>query len=155
MMRRVRRLAAAGVVVTTACLAACPAPQDRAVIEPPTVTVVGRDFAFEAPDSLPPGPTRFAFRSVGTVPHEMAIARVKRGVSLDSVLRLELAGADITGLYDPGEGLLYTALGETVDAELLVTLEPGRDYVLNCTLEEKGKPHAMLGMVRGLRVPSR
>jgi hypothetical protein len=77
---------------------------------------------------------------------------VKRGVPLDSVLRLEVAGGNIDGLYDPGEGLLYTAVGETVDAQLLVTLEAGRDYVLICTLEKDGKPHSMLGMVRGLRV---
>lgn len=147
------------VIVCSAAMAiACassPAEQiGEQMAEPPVVQVVGHDFALDAPDSLPPGLTRFTFRSDGTVPHEVSIARVKQGVSLDSLLRLELNGADITGLYDPGEGLLYTDVGETVDAALLVTLERGRDYVLICTLDEKGKPHSMLGMVRGLRVTS-
>ncbi|MBY0489359.1 MAG: hypothetical protein K2R93_05915 [Gemmatimonadaceae bacterium] len=146
-MTRLRYLGAA-VVVWSACTVA-PAEHPVAV---PVVQIVGHDFAFEAPDSLPPGPTRFAFRSDGTVPHEVAIARVKRGVSLDSVLRVEIAGGDIDGLYDPGEGLLYTAVGETVTAELQVTLEAGRDYVLACTLEKDCKAHSMLGMVRGVRV---
>ena len=143
-----KRTAVWMLALTTACAVA---PAEKGV-EAPVVQIVGHDFALESPDSLPAGPTRFAFRSDGTVPHEVAIGRVKRGVSLDSVLRVELAGAEVAGLYDPGEGLLYTAVGETVEAELQVTLEAGRDYVLICTLEKDGKPHSTMGMVRGLRV---
>ncbi len=143
-----KRTAVWMLALTTACAVA---PAEKPV-EAPVVQIVGHDFALESPDSLPAGPTRFAFRSDGTVPHEVAIGRVKRGVSLDSVLRVELAGAEVAGLYDPGEGLLYTAVGETVEAELQVTLEAGRDYVLICTLEKDGKPHSTMGMVRGLRV---
>lgn len=136
----------AGAILLASCKTA--APPD----ELPLVNVIGRNFALEAPDSLPAGPTRFRFRNDGTVAHEVAIGRVKNGVSLDSLLRLELAGKDIEGLYDPGEGLLFANNGETIDSELVVTLEKGRDYVLICTLDEKGKPQSMLGMVRGLRV---
>jgi hypothetical protein len=143
-----RGLAASAAIAMTAC-ASTPVEEP---VEAAVVQVVGHDFALDAPDSLPAGPTRFHFRSDGTVPHEVAIARVKQGVPLDSVLRLELAGGDIDGLYDPGEGLLYTAVGETVDAELLVTLDAGRDYVLICTLEKDGKPHSTMGMVKGVRV---
>jgi hypothetical protein len=133
--------------LTSACAVA---PAEKPV-EVPVVQIVGHDFALESPDSLPAGATRFAFRSDGTVPHEVGIQRVKRGVTLDSVLRAELAGGDVEALYDPGAGLLYTAVGETVEAALQVTLEAGRDYVLICTLEKDGKPHSMMGMVRGLR----
>lgn len=136
----------AGAILLASCKTAAPPA------ELPLVNVVGRNFALEAPDSLPAGPTRFHFRNDGTVAHEVAIGRVKKGVSLDSLLRLELAGKDIEGLYDPGEGLLFANNGETIDSELVVTLEKGRDYVLICTLDEKGKAHSMLGMVRGLRV---
>ncbi|WP_373059715.1 hypothetical protein [Gemmatimonas sp.] len=131
---------------------ACASPPAEQIAEPPVVRVVGHDFALDAPDSLPPGLTRFTFRSAGTVPHDVSIARVKQGVSLDSLLRLELNGADITGLYDPGYLLLYTDVGESVDASLLVTLERGRHSVLICTREEKGQPHSTLGMVRRLCV---
>ncbi len=144
--------AAAAWTLLTVVAAACGSSSSGQPKEPPVVTVIGHDFALEAPDSLPPGPTRFSFRSDGTVPHEVGIGRVKRGVMLDSLLKVELKGADITGMYDAGEGLLYLAPGESVDAELLVTLERGRDYVLICTLEDKGKPHSTMGMVRGLRV---
>lgn len=132
--------------------AACAAPSPPPAQQLPVVEVIGRDFALEAPDSLPPGQTRFRFRREGTVAHEVAIARVRAGVSLDSLLRVELAGGNIDGLYDPGEGLLYADPGEVVEAELLITLEAGRDYVLICTLDKDGKPHSTLGMVRGLRV---
>jgi hypothetical protein len=150
-----KRACVATLLGAVAGVTACTSTRAESVSEPPVVTVVGRDFSFEAPDSLPPGATRFRFRREGTVAHEVSIARVTQGVSLDSVMRLELAGADITGLYDPGEGLLYAARGESVDAELLVTLERGRDYVLLCTLEEKDKTHSLLGMVHGLRVIGR
>lgn len=138
-------LATATVWLAAACATSRP-------VEPPVVQIVAHDFAFEAPDSLPPGPTRFHFRSDGSVAHEVGFARVKRGVSLDSALRIELAGGDPAGLYDAGEGLLYTNPGETNDSELLVTLEPGRDYVLLCTLETNGAVHSMKGMVKGVRV---
>lgn len=147
MRHAIRACCAALMLTLTACQASPPPPPDI-----PVVDVVGRDFALEAPDSLPPGPTRFRFRREGTVAHEVAMARVKAGVPLDSLLRIELAGGDINGMYDPGEGLLYLDPGEVIDAELLITLEAGRDYVLICTLDKDGKTHAMLGMVRGLRV---
>ena len=137
-------------LVSLTLLASCRTAATPA--ELPLVNIVGRNFALEAPDSLPPGATRFHVRNDGTVAHEVAIGRVKQGVSLDSLLRLELAGKDIDGLYDPGEGLLFANNGETLDSELVVTLEKGRDYVLICTLDENGKPHSTLGMVRGLRV---
>lgn len=132
-------------VTTLACATSRP-------VEPPVVQIVAHDYAFDAPDSLPPGPTRFHFRSDGTVAHEVGVARVKQGVTLDSALRVELAGGDPEGLYDAGEGLLFTNPGETNDSELLVTLESGRDYVLLCTLETNGAVHSMKGMVKGVRV---
>lgn len=122
------------------------------VASPPVVDVIGRDFALQAPDSVPAGPTRFRFRREGTVAHEVAIARVRAGVNLDTLLAIELKGGNIDGLYDAGEGLLYADPGEQVDAELLVTLEAGRDYVLICTLNKDGRPHSVLGMVRPLKV---
>ena len=47
-----------------------------------TVIIEGTDFAFVAPDTMSPGPTRFRFQRSGTVAHEMAIARVKAGTTL-------------------------------------------------------------------------
>ena len=144
-----RRLASWWLVL--AAIGGCPGA--RAL---PVIAVTGVDFAFIAPDSATAGPTRFRFTHRGTVPHELAIARVTLGVRVERVLDTELKGGDVEGLYDPGEGLLYADVGEHVDAELLVDLQPGRTYVLNCTLDGPGgKSHAMLGMVRPLHVRAR
>ena len=131
-------------------LAGCAAAPAERVVE-----VTGTDFAFVAPDTLSPGATRFRFRRTGTVAHEVAIARVKRGVPLAQVLSAEARGDDTQALYDEGAGLLYAAITEQAEAELLVDLEPGRQYVLACTLDENGKPHAMLGMVKAITVRER
>jgi hypothetical protein len=119
----------------------------------PVIEVTGRDYALTAPDSAAPGLTRVHFVSNGTVAHEVAIARIKNGVRLDSLLALEFKGADVEGMYDPGEGLLYAEPGERVDGDLLVELQPGRSYMLICTLAAKGDTtHSMLGMLHPLHV---
>ncbi len=145
MSARVVRL---GLLVGAAVVAACSrAPAVR------EVRVAGTEYAFVSPDSLPPGPTRFLFTNAGRLAHEVAIGRVKVGVSLDSVLRTELRGGDALPLYDIGDGLLYAESGDVVEIGLHVELLPGRDYVLICTLPDSAKnPHSMRGMVRGLRV---
>ena len=122
------------------------------VREVPVVEVTGSDFAFIAPDTLDPGPTRFRFVRTGTVEHEMAIARVKQGITLAQALTTEMSGGDVETVYDVGDGLLFAAVGETVEAELLIDLQPGRHYVLNCTRVTNGKPHTMLGMAKGVTV---
>lgn len=131
-------------------LAGCAAAAAERVVE-----VTGSDFAFVAPDTLSPGTTRFHFRRTGTVAHEVAIARVKLGVPIAQVLSAEARGDDTEALYDQGSGLLYAAVTEQAEAELLVDLEPGRQYVLACTLDENGKPHTMLGMVKAITVRER
>ena len=143
-LRSVPRLAA--------CLVAVACARSPADV---TVIIEGTDFAFAAPDTLSPGPTRFRFQRSGTVAHEMAIARVKAGTTLATALKTEAAGGAVEGLYDEGDGLLYADVGETIEAELLVNLEPGRQYVLACTLETNGKVHTTLGMVKGIVVRAR
>jgi hypothetical protein len=119
------------------------------------VQVIGRDFAFDAPDTLDAGPTRFHFSRAGTAEHEVAISRVKRGITVAQVLAAEVRGDDPTDLVDDGVGLLFAAVGEHVESDLLVDLEAGRQYVLSCTRETAGKSHAMLGMVKGITVRGR
>jgi hypothetical protein len=51
------------VVLTTAC------GEDA---EPRTMTVVGTEMAFEAPDTVPAGRYQVTFRNAGLVPHELA-----------------------------------------------------------------------------------
>ena len=145
-----RMLAVLFALTAQSAIASCSAADAVPIIE-----VAGSDYALIAPDTLPSGPTRFRFHSTGTVAHELAMARVKAGVSLAQVLATELRGGEVEALYDPGDGLLYASPGDRVEAELLLDLEPGRSYVLVCTLETDGKSHATLGMVRGLTVRAR
>jgi len=118
------------------------------------VSVVGQDYAFTAPDTLPPGPTSFRFRNLGSVAHELVVARLKAGVTPAEAFAAEQRGADVAAFYDEGDGLLYAERGDSVDFRLRVDLLPGRRYVLVCTLEggPHGKPHVMLGMFKAVAV---
>lgn len=144
------RSVVAMVALVPLCLSSCANPRGEAIID-----VAGSDFAFVAPDTVAPGPTRFRFQRTGTVGHEVAIGRVKQGVSLAQVLAAEVSGSPVDSLYDDGDGLLFADVSEHTETELLLDLAPGRQYVLMCTLEKDGKPHTMLGMVKGLTVRAR
>lgn len=58
------------------------------------VLVRGTDYAFDVPETLPPGRTTFAFENAGQVPHEMILVRLKEGVALPQVMEAARGGAD-------------------------------------------------------------
>ena len=58
-----------------------------------TVTVVGLDYAYQARATLPAGLTAFAFENHGKVRHEVVIARLRAGATLDSLIHGEPGAA--------------------------------------------------------------
>lgn len=123
---------------------------------PREASYVGRDFAFRGPDTLPPGPTVFRFKNAGTLDHELGLALLRPGVTAAQAFAAERDGASVDSIYE-ADGLLYTPFGTEVDMGLTVDLQPGRSYVLICTLEggPKETPHVKLGMFKGLVVRPR
>lgn len=122
--------------------------------EPNELTIIGVDYAFGGPHTLPPGPTAITFENRGQVEHEMILVRLKKGVTLDQVMEGVASGDDPTDFTEGGSGILIVGPGQTTASRLLVDMMPGRTYVLVCSLQSgpEGKPHLQLGMVSTLQV---
>lgn len=118
------------------------------------VAVTGTDYAFDAPQSLPPGRTTFTFANAGQVPHEMILVRLKEGVTVPKLLEAVGNGANPAEFTEGGAAILIAAPGDTAGTRMLVDLLPGRTYALVCNFEDgEGKPpHVALGMVKSIEV---
>ena len=143
---------------------------------PPTVEVVAHDFAFEAPDTIRAGWTRFHFRNDGAQTHFFVLDHLPEGRGLedfaaaaaapfDSAMRGLEAGtldkaqaAALLGRMLPawfggveqtgGVGLLAPGW----EADAVVRLDPGT-YVIECYVKTPdGVFHTSLGMARQLTV---
>jgi hypothetical protein len=117
-------------------------------------TVVGMDYAFQYPRTMSPGVHHIAFVNKGKQRHEVALALLKRGVTLKDLQDADKAGKDVDPLFDENLGLLHARAGTTPVGLLRVNLLRGREYVIECGFadDEKSKPHYMLGMVGSIRV---
>ena len=153
------RLTAAASIVGAA--AAGPAAGQRSsgsqTIEAARVAVVGTDYSFiQLPSTLAAGPTLFAFENRGTKRHEMSIALLKPGVTVERLVR---PGEPITvssrAVTDSIVGLLIARPGERSGGQLYANLLSGRSYVVVCTLKDSpdARPHTELGMIGGFTVP--
>src|SRR5262245_39844796 len=118
------------------------------------VTVAGTDYAFQAPDTLSGGRTAISFQNRGRVPHELAMGRLKPGITLDQVLDRLRSGGDPEEFLDAMIGVLIAPPGQTSGGELLVDLVPGRTYAIVCQFRdgEGQPPHLTLGMHKSLAV---
>lgn len=129
--------------VTAVAAAACgdddPAVERAAAApaEPRPIEVEAGEYFFRAPRQLAPGPAIMRLRNVGKETHQLAVARLAEGVSLERAIA---AG---------GQGGTATPVGEVVarpgvTGELRVDLTPGR-YALICFEETGGEPHFARG----------
>lgn len=117
---------------------------------PRHVVITGTDYAFlQLPDTLRSGRTALAFSNRGTVKHEMSVARLRPGVTVQQVLQQGPGAASSRALVDQLVGILIARPGEDSGGELLVDLQSGRRYLVICTLRDApGAVHHMkLGMV--------
>ncbi len=116
------------------------------------VTIVGLDYAYQAPATLPAGLTAFAFENHGKVRHEVVIARLRAGATLDSLIHGEPGAARLR--FIEIVGILITEPGGRPLGRLLVELAPGQSYVLFCNFQDApDKPrHMAIGMVATVEV---
>ena len=124
---------------------ACSPGQDS----PNQVTVLGNDYVFQGPDTLPAGPTVIEFENQGEVRHEMILVRLTEGTTLDEVMAAaESEETDFSQYLEGGLGILIADAGQTADSRLHVDLVPGRTYALICNLTDgpESVPHTQLGM---------
>lgn len=119
------------------------------------VTVVGLDYAYQVPPAIPAGLTAFAFENQGKVRHEVVIARLRAGATLDSLVHSE-PGPTRLRLVENIVGILIAEPGTRPLGRLLVDLAPGQTYVLYCNFQDAlDKPrHMAIGMVASILVKS-
>jgi hypothetical protein len=140
-----------------AAIAASIAPHQQPVLEPYEVTVVARDFAFDAPDSVPEGATTFRFENIGKEPHLMELIRLESGHTKDEYLAT-------VGHHQPMPAWATYVGGPSVPplngaSFATLNLRPGH-YLITCIIDSPDsvthKPvnHMLLGMVRPLTVTS-
>jgi hypothetical protein len=117
---------------------------------PNEVTVHARDFAFDAPDEVPAGPTTFHLVNDGPGIHHMVIMRLDSGKTF----------ADLQQAFqNPGPpprwGVVVggpDAPGPHAESNATVDLAPG-NYALVCFVDVPGGvPHVAKGMLRALTV---
>ena len=119
-----------------------------------TDTIVGVNYAYKYARSLAPGRHTFLFRNEGSVRHEVFFGLLKKGVTLDSLEKVDKAGGDTFPLLDAADGLLFSSAGQTPAGTLQIDMPAGRDYVIFCTFADDAKslPHYKLGMVGNIHI---
>lgn len=130
------------------------APADNTAAAPREMVIHARDFAFEAADTVPSGPTTIRLVNDGPDFHHVQLFRLEDGKTLDD-FKLALAAAepgsetpawlvDVGGPNAPAPG------GGEFTASL--DLEPG-NYAMICFIPDSALvPHFVHGMVQGLTV---
>jgi hypothetical protein len=126
------------------------AAPDAALAAPNVVEVVATDFAYQMPDTIPAGPTRFRLVNQGPDFHHIQLVKLEEGRTMADFAALDphgpapswavLVGGPNTPL--PGGGI----------SEGILDLAPGT-YVAICVIPASdGVPHIAKGMVHPLTV---
>jgi hypothetical protein len=123
------------------------------------VTIIGRDFAFDAPAMLGAGLTTFVFENPGEVRHEMILVLLRHAVTAPHIQEAQQGGITLRKLreqFGDGDilGILLAQRHQRSAGKLIVNLVRGRTYLIICQLEEpQGAPrHNLLGMYTTFRV---
>jgi len=112
------------------------------------------DYAFgPLPDVILAGPTVFTFANKGKVQHEMAIVRLRDGVTVDDLVKVMKEGGRRRDVVERSVGILIAGPGKSPDGKLLVELLRGANYVVLCNLKDTpdSPGHTMLGMYKAFR----
>jgi hypothetical protein len=116
-------------------------------------TIIGTEYAFRAARTLAPGNHTIAFVNAGTVDHELNIALLRPGVTLEQVFAIAKVDSDLNGLVEEWLGVLAARAGSSPLGSFRVRLLPNREYVLMCQFENGDKPpsHLAMGMFGSIR----
>jgi hypothetical protein len=128
--------------------AAVPAPAQK-TRAPKEINVIASDYTYlPLPARIQPGPTLFTFANQGTVQHELILARLKPGLTMDDFVKAREDQPRRREMIDRSVGILIAGPGTTPDGRLWVDLRKGATYVLSCNLKDKpdAPAHLMLGM---------
>jgi hypothetical protein len=120
---------------------------DRRAALPNVVTIVARDYTFDAPDTIPAGWTIFEYRNEGKESHEAILRRIPAGHTAAEALAAASAPGPFPGWLEPSGG--PNVIGPGVNSRVMEKLSPGT-YVWLCFIgaEADGVPHLKKGMIR-------
>ena len=118
---------------------------------PRAVTVIGLDYAFQAPDTLPAGPVTLSFINRGIVRHELILYRLNDGRGAGEFLRSNQEERQKMGRP---LGIIFADSGQPAGAQLTADFARGRSYVFLCVIRDAPDkpPHMALGMVKAVMV---
>jgi len=139
--------------LVTLCLLGSLIPSGGSAQPATPITVVTRDYAFGAPDTVRAGATLFSLNNQGTVRHEVAIVLLKEGFTLTEYLQAKTP-EERRPMNDGLIGLILADAGQSAPGRILATLQKNRTYVLICNVRDTPDkpPHATLGMAKLLYV---
>lgn len=114
------------------------------------LTITASEFAFDAPASVPAGPTRVHLVNRGAELHHVQLVRIHEGHTFQELMEASKAGGPPPAWVTFVGGPNTPVPGGESDATL--NLRPG-SYALLCFIPSKdGVPHMMKGMVKPLSV---
>lgn len=111
--------------------------------EPTEETVTGKEYEFDAPDTLAAGEVTLNFENAGKEPHEMLVFQINDESTVEELLKLPQKEAmkHITQV-----GSTFAKPGESAENPVIADLEAGR-YAMVCFIPAPDKePHAFKGM---------
>ena len=117
--------------------------------KPIRIDIVANDYAFIAlPPHIAAGSTEFTFQNQGKVSHEVAIARLEPGTSIEDLVKVSKAGGRIRDVAPRMVGILLAGPGKKPEGRLLVDLVRGETYLVFCNFRDTpdAPPHLTLGM---------
>ena len=120
------------------------------------VRIVVTDYAFQLPPELPAGRVTFVLDNRGKVRHELSVAMLGPGVTMDQLIAATKARQGGQRRMRMPVGILVARGGRSSDGKLSTTLLPGRDYAIVCTFRDSaGAPqHIELGMYGVIHIVS-
>jgi hypothetical protein len=119
-----------------------------------TVEVVGVDYAFTMPSTLPAGRTTLTFRNAGKKRHEFNVFLLKSGVKIEDVIAAGKEGKPQMPMIEGAVGVLFADPGHRAPSSLTVDLLPGRDYGIQCIFRDSANAlhHYEMGMYKVVHV---
>ena len=129
-------------------------PGAATAVASPADSVIAVDYAYRYPRELSAGRHSLAFRNEGKQRHEMFMALLKRGVTVDSVLAVDKRKGEVFPLFEEGLGVLHSRGGEAALGRLDIDFLPAREYLIECGFkdDDKSPPHRTLGMYGSIKV---
>lgn len=138
-------------LIALAAIACAPPPP----AEPTTLHVIGTDYAFAAPDTVPAGIAMVTFENKGVHSHELIMSPLKDGLSARQFADSIAKGVSFRNLRRGGSAVLFadSAVNNQV-VSMRLTLKSGELWGMLCQFADSAKApkHHTLGMFRVVAV---